>query len=332
MNIEQNKELQQYNSFKTKAVAKLFANPKTVDDITRLIKTFPEEKKLVLGAGCNLLFTENFNGLVIKPDMQNIQLITNENDYVEIEADAAVDWDTFVENTLSHGYSGLENLSFIPGSVGASPIQNIGAYGVEVKETITGVKAIDINSGEKREFTNRECRFAYRDSLFKHHRNYIITSVIFRLNKTFSYSERYIELSRELRKNSSPTLSQVREAIFNIRKRKLPDIMEVPNAGSFFKNPILTPDQKKELQRKIPDIPFWAAGEDRFKTSAAFLIEKAGYKGKRSGMVGIFKHHSLIIVNWGTDDGKEIVKFADMIVSEVERQFGIKLEPEVWIY
>ncbi|MDD4778505.1 MAG: UDP-N-acetylmuramate dehydrogenase [Fermentimonas sp.] len=332
MKIQHSKQLQQYNSFRTKAVARLFCEPQSVDELTEVLKSFPHENILILGAGNNMFFTKDFDGLIIKPEMNEINIISEDENFAEIEAGAAVEWDNFVERCVSKGYSGLENLSLIPGSVGASPIQNIGAYGSEVKDTITLVKTVDIKTGEQKIFTNDECRFGYRDSIFKQTRRYIITSVIFRLSKSFTYVEKYIDLSRELKGNLSPSLTQVRKAIIAIRTRKLPDVNKLPNAGSFFKNPILTKDEKEALQNKIIDVPIYNIGENSFKTSAAFLIEKAGFKGKTNGKVGTYQNHALVVINLGTEDGKDILNFAQEIINEVDKQFGIKLEPEVWIF
>jgi UDP-N-acetylmuramate dehydrogenase len=332
LKIQHNKQLQQYNSFRTKAVARLFCEPQSVDELSEILKSFPDENKLILGAGNNLFFTKNYDGLIIKPAMYEINIISDDENFVEIEAGAAVEWDNLVEECVSKGYSGLENLSLIPGSVGASPIQNIGAYGSEAKDTITLVKTVDIKTGEQKEFTNNECRFGYRDSIFKQTRRYIITSVIFRLNKSFTYEEKYVDLSRELKGNLTPSLSQIREAIIAIRSRKLPDVNKLPNAGSFFKNPILSKEEKDELQKKIVDLPIYNIDKNIFKTSAAFLIEKAGFKGKTNGKVGTYENHALVIINLGTEDGNDILNFAQEIRNEVEKQFGVKLEPEVWIF
>ena len=332
MKIQHNKQLQQYNSFRTKAVARLFCEPQSVNELSEVLKTFPDENKLILGAGNNLFFTKDYDGLIIKPGMYEINIISDNESFVEIEAGAAVEWDKLVEECVSKGYSGLENLSLIPGSVGASPIQNIGAYGSEAKDTITLVKTVDIKTGEQKEFTNNECRFGYRDSIFKQTRRYIITSVIFRLNKSFTYEEKYVDLSRELKGNLTPSLSQIREAIIAIRSRKLPDVNKLPNAGSFFKNPILSKEEKDELQKKIVDLPIYNIDKNIFKTSAAFLIEKAGFKGKTNGKVGTYENHALVIINLGTEDGNDILNFAQEIRNEVEKQFGVKLEPEVWIF
>ena len=293
---------------------------------------YSKEKKLVLGAGYNLFFTKDFNGLVIKPGMQEIKIVSENDSYVIIEAGAGVEWDKMVEDCVARGYAGIENLSLIPSSVGASPIQNIGAYGSEVKDTIVLVKTVDLQTGEYIEFANSECQFGYRNSIFKQTNRYIITSVLFKLSKSYTYKEKYIDVSRELKDIESPTIKQVRDAIVKIRTRKLPDTKTLPNAGSFFKNPVLTEEEKHSLQKVIIDAPIYNIGENRFKTSAAFLIEKAGFKGKRKGMVGTYEHHALVIVNYGTNNGKEISDFASEIQEEVLKMFSIKLELEVWIY
>lgn len=332
MNIQHNIQLQPYNSFRTKAVARLFCEPKTTEELSGILLLCPHEKKLILGAGFNIFFTRDFDGLIIKPVMRGITILSETDTEVVIEAGATEDWDIFVDYCVLKGFAGLENLSLIPGSVGASPVQNIGAYGTEVKDTIVRVKAVDIETGIPIEFTNEECGFSYRDSIFKRTCRYLITTVIFRLSKSFQYKEKYIDLNRELEGVPSPTLSQVREAIIRIRTRKLPDYNVLPNAGSFFKNPLLTKEEKEMLQRRLADLPLYKAGDDMFKTSAAFLIEKAGYKGKRCGMVGTYEHHSLIIVNYGTDNGQEIADFMEQVQRAVQEQFGVMLQPEVWIF
>ena len=332
MIIKHNVQLQPYNSFRTKALAKIFCEPRGTDELIEVIKTHPDEKKLILGAGFNLFFTKDFDGLVIRPVMEEINTISEDDNHAEIEVEAGMEWDTFVQRCVERGYSGIENLSLIPSSVGASPIQNIGAYGTEVSETITRVKTVDLKSGDLKSFSNEECRFGYRDSIFKHQAGQVIASVAFRLSKSFEYKEKYIDLSRELNGTPRPSLEQVREAIIRIRTRKLPDFRELPNAGSFFKNPILTKEEKENLLKKAVDAPVYNAGKNRFKTSAAYLIDKAGYKGKRRGMVGTYEHHSLVIVNHGTEDGREIVAFMKEVQQEVMKQFGVRLEPEVQIY
>lgn len=330
--IQRNVSLKPYNSFRTQATADFFCQPKTNEELMTVLKEFSNEKMLVIGAGCNLFFTKNFDGLIIKPDLTGIRMLKETPEFVELEVGAGEDWDRFVEFCVEKGYSGIENLSLIPGKVGAAPVQNIGAYGTEAKDAIVKVNAIDFNTSSFISFSNEECAFGYRDSIFKRNRQYIITSVVFRLNKNFRYTEKYADLNHEMKNVPQPTLQQVREAIIRIRSQKLPDINVLPNAGSFFKNPILTKQEKDDLLGKLPDAPFYPAGDEAFKTSAAFLIEKAGYKGRRSGAVGIYEHHALIIVNYGTENGCDIVNFMHEVQQAVEEKFAIQLLPEVQIY
>lgn len=332
MDIQHNFQLQTYNSFRTKATAKLFAKPRTIDEIIELLKQYPNEKKLILGNGCNLFFTKPFDGLVIKPIISGISVIDDNAENVTIEVGAAQDWDELVEYCVNRGWSGIENLSLIPGAVGAAPIQNIGAYGTEVKDVIVKVKTIEMATQAIKEFNNAECEFEYRNSIFKQTRNYIITSVIFQLSKSFSYREKYIDLKVELAHTPSPTLKQVREAIISIRKRKLPNHLEIPNAGSFFKNPIITTTEKDSLLEALPSAPIYNIDTNSFKTSAAYLIEQAGYKGKRKGNVGTYENHALIIVNYGSDDGNDIADFMHEIQKVVKTKYNIELEPEVWVF
>ncbi len=334
MIIKRNYQLQQYNSFRTKAEAKLFAEINNIDQLKEIIKLYPNENKLVLGNGCNLFFTHNFDGLIIKPIISGINIISETIDSVYIEAGAGQDWDALVEYCVNKGWSGIENLSLIPGSVGAAPIQNIGAYGTEVNEVITEVRTVDIPSAEEKIFKNEECGFDYRNSIFKQTRNYVITSVVFRLNKSFTYKEKYTDLNNELKNITSPSLSQVREAIIRIRKRKLPNHIELPNAGSFFKNPIINKEASEHILVIHPNAPIYEVGNNLYKTSAAFLIENVGYKGKLNlkENVGTYKNHALIIVNYGTDNGNDITEFMQEIQSAVKMKYNIQLEPEVWIF
>lgn len=332
MNIQRNFQLQDYNSFRTKANAKIFAQPQTINELKALLNKYPNEEKLILGNGCNLFFTKDFDGLVIKPMMSGITILNENDEYVEIEVGAAEDWDKLVNFCVRNNWSGIENLSLIPGSVGAAPVQNIGAYGTEVKDVITQVNTIEITSGQIKTFDTFDCRFGYRNSIFKETRKYIITSVVFRLNKSFIYQEKYVDLKNELKDISSPSLQQVRDAIINIRRRKLPDHIEIPNAGSFFKNPIINNGEKEKLLKKLPNAPIYEVDQNLFKTSAAFLIEKAGYKGKQNGNVGTYKNHALIIVNHGTNCGQDISNFKQEIQDAVKTKFDINLEAEVWIF
>lgn len=332
MNIRHNIQLKPYNSFRTQAFAKLFCEPTTVDELSKIIKRYPEEKKLIIGGGFNLFFTKDYDGLVIHPQIKGTNIWYEDANLIEIEVSASENWDNFVEYCVNNNYAGLENLSLIPSSVGAAPIQNIGAYGTEVKDVITLVRTINIHTGEQKDFTNENCEFEYRDSIFKRTGDYVITSVVFRLKKLFTYREKYVDLTNELKGNKYPTMKDVRDAIIRIRTRKLPDYNLLPNAGSFFKNPYLTYEQKENLLVLLPNATIHNVNENCFKTSSAFLLDRAGYKNKREGLVGTYEHHSLIIVNYGTEEGKDIVNFVEQIQQTVHSQFNIWLEPEVRMY
>lgn len=330
-NMQHNISLKPYNSFRTEVIASLFCELQTTNELMEVLHEYPNQQKLILGRGCNIFFTKNYDGLVIKPAMKGIEVLQDNGETVLLEVQAGEDWDEFVQYCVEHNLAGLENLSLIPGNVGASPFQNIGAYGSEVKDCIEKVKTINIETLERETFSKDECKFGYRNSIFKQTRKYIITSVVFRLNKHFVYNDRYADVRAELHDNPSPSLSQVREAIIRIRTRKLPDPKVLPNAGSFFKNPILTFEEKENLQLVLPDAPVFTFGESHFKTSAAYLIDQAGWKGKRIGNVGISDKHALIVVNYGTDKGSDIVDFMHEVQRTVQEKVGIFLEPEVQI-
>lgn len=337
MEYRQNYQLKDYNSFRTEAVAKLFCSPQTVSELQKCIKDNPNEKKLIIGEGCNLFFTKDFDGLVIYPQIKGIRESWDDDDFEEehdlfIEVNASENWDEFVKYCVENGYAGVENLSHIPGTVGASPVQNIGAYGAEVKDVIREVVALDVNTGEVVSFTNQECEFGYRDSMFKRTQKYVIVSVVFYLKKDFTYIPKYIDLNEELQDIEDPTLQDVRDAVIRVRERKLPDEKKLPNAGSFFKNPYISTELSDNLLKEYPEMPAFPQKDGTVKTSAAFLVDKSGYKGKRSGNVGTYPTQPLVIVNYGTRNGQEIVDFMHEVQNAVKTTFGIELEPEVRIY
>lgn len=326
-------QLKEYNAFQTEAFAKLFCEPATIEELRQAILDYPDERKLVLGAGCNLFFTHDFDGLVIKPNLKGMREMPDQEDgSILVEAMASEDWDSFVAHCVENGYAGLENLSFIPGSVGAAPIQNIGAYGAEVKDCIQEVVALDIATGQSLSFTAQECEFGYRDSIFKRNQKYIVISVVFRLNKSFQYVEKYADLNQELAEVEQPSISDVREAVIRVRKRKLPDHRELPNCGSFFKNPYISAEIAEKIKVEYENLPLYPVEGGLLKTSAAFLIDRAGFRGMRDGDVGTYPNQALIIVNYGTADGNDIVRFMNRIRDAVNAKFGILLEPEVWVF
>lgn len=332
MDDQKHIQLKPYNAFKTEAYANIFCEPESISELKDYLIKYAGDKKLIIGGGCNLFFTKDFDGVVIKPRLTGLREVSDEeDDDVYIEVMASEDWDEFVNYCVERGYSGLENLSLIPGTVGASPIQNIGAYGVEVKDCIREVVALDINTGEAISFSNVECEFGYRDSIFKRSSKYVVVSVVFHLKRSFTYVQKYFDLNKELEDIETPTIKDVRDAVIRIRERKLPDHKVIPNCGSFFKNPYITQTQVDELLVKYPELPVYPQKDGLFKTSAAFLIDKAGYRGKRIGNIGTYQNQALIVVNYGATDGNEIVSFITEIQSAVNKEFNIKLEPEVKI-
>ncbi len=326
-------QLKDYNSFKTEALAKILCKPRSVEELRQCLSDYRDEKKLILGGGCNIFFTKDFDGLIIKPEIKGLREMSDDEDEdVFIEVMASENWDEFVAYCVEEGFSGLENLSYIPGTVGASPIQNIGAYGAEVKDTIREVVAIDMETSEVVSFSNAECEFAYRDSIFKRTNRYIVISVVFHLKRSFIYTPKYFDLNKELADIAEPTIKDVREAVIRIRQRKLPDERTLPNCGSFFKNPYISEEKANALLEKYPNLPAYPYKDGLLKTSAAFLIDKAGYKGVREGNIGTYPNQPLIIVNYGSSDGNEIIAFMKNIQAAVKRDFDIDLEPEVRVF
>ena len=328
-------QLKDYNSFKTEALAKIFCSPKNVEELRKCLTDYPTEKKLVIGGGYNLFFTKDFDGLVIRPDIRGLRKISDEEEEGEdifLEVKASEDWDEFVAYCVERGFAGLENLSFIPGTVGAAPIQNIGAYGAEVKDVIREVVAIDMENGEVVSFANNECEFGYRDSIFKRTNKYIVISVVFHLKRTFVYTPKYFDLNKELENIGEPTIQDVRDAVIKVRQRKLPDEKVLPSAGSFFKNPYITEEIRDKILAEFPDLPAYPQKDGLVKTSAAFLIDKAGYKGKRVGNIGTYPNQPLIIVNYGSSNGNDIACFMREVQGAVNEKFNIELEPEVRMF
>lgn len=337
MDFSYNYSLTNLNSFRTEAKAKVYCRPKSAEDIRQIIETFADANKLILGEGCNLFFTKDFDGIVIHPEMFGIKILPDENlscdeSTVYIEVQASENWDSFVKYCVANNFAGAENLSLIPSSVGAAPVQNIGAYGVEVKDIVYAVNTIDLNTGREQTFYNYDCMFDYRNSIFKTSGNLLITSVVFCLNRKFAYKPKYTDLNNLLAKIDNPSLQQVRNAVIEIRRRKLPDEKILPNAGSFFKNPYIDQDVAKKLKIKYPDMPQYMLGDGKVKVPAAFLIDKSGCKAKREGDVGTYPSQPLVIVNYGRAKGTDIVAFMKTIQKKVFYTFGIALEPEVRIY
>lgn len=330
MKIQENISLLPHNTFRMDVKARVFAEYSSVEELRALLERYRGEKILHIGAGSNLLFTKDFDGVVLHSAMCRARCVSEDNDHVWIEADNGLVMDELIDQLCDMGISGLENLSYIPGEVGASAVQNVGAYGVEAKDVIETVRALAKEDGSERVFTNAECRYGYRDSVFKNelHGKYIITHVVFRLNKHFEPKLDYGNLRSEAGEN--PTPMTVRNAVIRIRKQKLPEVSEIGSAGSFFKNPIVSRDTYETLTRQIRDdrVPHYDQ-EGGVKIPAAWLIEQCGWKGKKVGGAQCYEKQPLVLVNTGSATPKEIMDLAAAICRDVKDKFGIDISPEV---
>jgi UDP-N-acetylmuramate dehydrogenase len=288
---------------------------------------------LVLGSGSNILFTHDFKGTILYPEMSGIKIEEKDSNVGEVivSAGAGINWDDFVAWTVNKGFGGLENLSLIPGKIGATPVQNIGAYGIEVKDQIVNVRALNINDGSIRIFENNECEFGYRNSIFKKSEKdrYLVTRVSYRLTINPHLNLRYDSLKEEVNKLGTETLKNTRQAVINIRRNKLPDPEIIGNAGSFFKNPVVKKSVVANLKNIYPDLPVYSDHEDYMKLASGWLIDRCGWKGKRRGDAGVHEKQALVLVNYGKATGKEILDLSEEIKESVRDKFGLDLEREV---
>jgi UDP-N-acetylmuramate dehydrogenase len=335
MRIENDRSLRHYNTFGIDVLAKHFAEIATAEDFRALIAEpqLQEERKLLLGGGSNLLFTRDFDGLVIKNSLRGIEILREDADHVWVRASAGEVWHDFVTFCVDRNLAGLENLSLIPGLVGAAPLQNIGAYGVEMCETCVEVEAVQMSTGEGATFGNADCDFGYRDSVFKHrHRDeFLITAVTFRLSKTPSLVLSYGDLRRTLdeMRPVEVGIKAVSEAVIRIRSSKLPDPRVLGNAGSFFKNPVIPPEQFAALAARHPSMPHYPQANGQVKVPAGWLIEQCGWKGKAVGRAAVHRSHALVIVNLGGATGQEVQSLATQVQTSVREKFEIDIKPEV---
>ena len=318
------------NTFGLPVKARIFAEYSSVEELRGLLKRYQGERLLHIGQGSNLLFTEDFDGIVLHSAMRRARCVSEDNDHVWIEADNGLVLDELIEQLCDMGISGLENLSYIPGEVGASAVQNVGAYGVEAKDVIESVRAVAVADGAERVFTNAECHYGYRDSIFKNdlRGQYIITHVVYKLNKHFEPKLDYGNLRGEA--GDKPTPMSVREAVVRIRKQKLPEVSELGSAGSFFKNPIVSREKYETLTRQIRDdsIPHYEQ-EGGIKIPAAWLIEQCGWKGKMMGGAQCYEKQPLVLVNRNNATPEDIINLAAAICKDVKDKFGIEISPEV---
>lgn len=335
MLISQNFCLKPFTTFGVEVRAQRYIVIGSVGDLYDLFESRQLSKKpiMVLGGGSNVLFTDHFKGIILSCQIRGREIIREIETEIYIKVGGGMYWPNFVDDMVMEGYGGIENLSLIPGKVGAAPIQNIGAYGVELKDIFDSLEAFDLKTGKIRKFTKEECEFGYRTSIFKTREkgNYFILNVTLRLSKKPQVNLTYAPL-KELfaaRNESEISIKDVSEAVKHIRNSKLPDPDKLKNAGSFFKNPVVSEKKAKKLQKRYPNMPIYPQDNERLKLAAGWLIEQCGWKGKRVGDVGVHEKQALVIVNYGNASGEEILALAKDIQKSVQQQFGIKLEPEV---
>lgn len=334
MHIQQNLSLKNYNTFGIDAKAKFFVSISSIDELKHVLSLKDYPKKFILGGGSNMLLTKDVDALVVHIDLKGIEIIEEIDDLIHIKANAGENWHEFVLWCLSHDYGGLENLSLIPGNVGSTPIQNIGAYGVELKDVFVSCEAMNIETFEVRTFDFDECQFDYRESIFKQDLKgkYIITSVTFKLTKkNHNLNTHYGAIESELQKMSvsQPTIQDISNAVITIRESKLPDPKKIGNSGSFFKNPIISNEQLELLKFNFPDMPSYIISDTEVKVPAGWLIERAGFKGKTLGEYGVHKHQALVLVNYGDAKGQDIYQLSLLIQKTIYRIFNINIETEV---
>ena len=334
MTIHTNFPLKNYNTFGIEANAKQFVAVHSIAEIKSVLELHANDKKFILGGGSNMLLTKDIDALVIHIDLKGKKIIKEDDEFVWVESQAGENWHEFVLWTIDNNFGGLENMSLIPGNVGTTPVQNIGAYGTEIKDTFVSCEALKISNQELITFHLQDCHFGYRESIFKNEAKdqYIITSVVFKLTKrNHKINISYGDIASELAKNHivNPTLKEVSNAVIAIRKSKLPDPKELGNSGSFFKNPILLKTDFEKIHKQFPEMKFYEVSETEVKVPAGWLIEQAGFKGKRFGDAGIHKNQALVLVNYGNATGQEILNVSNNIQETIFQIFGIHIEAEV---
>lgn len=333
MIIKENISLLSYNTFGIDARADYFIEYSSVEELQTALKSeiVKSNRLLHIGGGSNLLFMKDFKGVILHSAINFIKKVSEDADTVMLEAGAVVNWDDFVAYTVENGWGGVENLSLIPGEVGASAVQNIGAYGVEVQDVIVEVNAVEIETGESKTFSLEDCQYGYRESIFKKELKgkYIITSVVFKLQKQPEFKLNYQHLEAEVLKNGDINLQNIRQTIIAVRESKLPDPKIFGNAGSFFMNPVISKAHFNELLAQYPQMPHYFVSETEEKVPAGWLIDQCGWKGKQIGNAGVHDKQALVLVNKGGATGAEIVYLAEQIQASVKTKFGIELRAEV---
>jgi len=334
MEIQANISLKKYNTFGIDIKTEYFLEIKNENQIVDFFSSeINAENKYILGGGSNVLFTKDFEGIILKNSIPEIKIINEDQDEVLIQAGAGVIWQDLIDYCVQKNYWGIENLSLIPGTVGAAPIQNIGAYGQELKNVFHSLTGYDLLNKVKKNFNEEECLFGYRDSIFKNElkNKFLITSVTLKLSKKgeLNLSYKPVKDEIEMRNLTAPTIVQISKIICDIRRTKLPDPNIIGNAGSFFKNPEISEDKFFQLESDFKEIQGFKTDSGKFKISAAWLIEKCGWKGKRNGNVASFEKQALVLVNYGKATGKDILEFAQEIKKSVKDKFNIELKEEI---
>lgn len=334
MKLQQHINLRPFNTFGIEVHADSFVRLETADDLQEAVKSGLFKKQfLILGGGSNVLFTDDYHGTIIQNAIKGLDIKSEDENYVLISAKGGEVWHDLVLFAVSKKLGGIENLSLIPGTAGAAPIQNIGAYGVELKDTLFSLTAIHLETGEQKVFSNADCRFGYRNSIFKQELKgkYFIYEITLRLEKNRKVNIQYGAIEEVLKENGikNPSVKDVSDAVIQIRKSKLPDPAILGNAGSFFKNPEITKDKFDILKKQFADLPGYIVSNDIIKVPAGWLIEQCGWKGKRVGNTGAHKDQALVLVNYGGATGNEIYALALEIINSVKNKFGIEIQPEV---
>ncbi|WP_310992604.1 UDP-N-acetylmuramate dehydrogenase [Aequorivita marina] len=337
MRFEEHKSLKNLNTFGIDSKARYFVSVETVEELKKVLLEKPSKALFLLGGGSNMLLTDNLDAFVLHLNLKGIEILKTTEDSVFIKAMAGENWHEFVQYCIENDFGGIENLSLIPGNVGTAPIQNIGAYGVELKDTFESCNALAIETLEEKVFTKAECEFGYRNSIFKNEAKgkYIITSVTFKLSrnnhkKNILYGD--IQKILDDKNIKTPSIKDISEAVIAIRQSKLPDPKTLGNSGSFFKNPIVDAATFKRFSKNFPEAPFYKISPTEYKIPAGWLIEHAGFKGKRFGDAGVHKKQALVLVNYGNATGKEIWQLAMKIQEKVKKITGICIEPEVNVF
>ena len=334
MNIQENISLKPYNTFGIEASSKLFSDFNSVKELQEILDSpYKTEPRLVLGGGSNILLTQNFNGLTLRNNLKGIEIVKEDDSHVWVKSQGGENWHDFVLWCIDNNFAGIENMSLIPGSVGASPMQNIGAYGVEIKDVFEELEALNIETLKVEKFSHSDCNFGYRESVFKRvlKNKYIITSVTYILNKKPNFNTSYgaIETELENMKIQDLSIKAISDAVINIRSSKLPDPKEIGNSGSFFKNPVIDNKLFEQVKANHPEVANYPAGEGKTKLAAGWLIDQAGWKGKTINNYGVHKKQALVLVNYGGATGQEIYNLSTEIIESIKEKYGIELEREV---